>query len=232
MAEEGSVVIGGPTAANPHNSDRWNRRMHNLYAGTRLERQELNGELLTDNPGALWTEELLERCRLNPLPAGERDRFAKRTRVRARGTWRALRHALTRPPLRGSLQHQVRTSPGCPQPVRGTGGLMLPWRERGFRLSPASLGGFAALRETKFYRCCETGRWKDGFTQSRKAAKPQSRKEARAANALCPVAAKRSPLPQSSPRKHGAGRSARASTRPPQAFRRPGGNRRGLSPTA
>jgi hypothetical protein len=25
----------------------------------------------------------------------------------------------------------VRTAPGCPQPVRGTGGLMLPCRERG-----------------------------------------------------------------------------------------------------
>jgi len=64
MAEAGSVVIGGPTAANPYNSERWNRRMHALYAGTRLERQELNGELLTDNPGALWTEALLEKCRL------------------------------------------------------------------------------------------------------------------------------------------------------------------------
>jgi len=75
MAEAGSVVIGGPTAANPHNSERWNRRMHALYAGTRLERQELNGELLTDNPGALWTEALLERCRLlsSPSPDGEGD---------------------------------------------------------------------------------------------------------------------------------------------------------------
>jgi phage terminase large subunit-like protein len=75
MAEAGSVVIGGPTAANPYNSERWNRRMQALYAGTRLERQELNGELLTDNPGALWTEGLLERCRLSssPSPDGEGD---------------------------------------------------------------------------------------------------------------------------------------------------------------
>lgn len=75
MAAPESVVIGGPTAANPHNSDRWNRRMQTLYAGTRLERQELNGELLTDNPGALWTEALLERCRLLPPHAthGEGD---------------------------------------------------------------------------------------------------------------------------------------------------------------
>ena len=42
--------------------------MRTRYAGTRLERQELDGQLLTDNPGALWTEELIERCRLNPSP--------------------------------------------------------------------------------------------------------------------------------------------------------------------
>jgi phage terminase large subunit-like protein len=38
------------------------------YEGTRLGRQELNAELLLDNPGALWTREMLERanekCRL------------------------------------------------------------------------------------------------------------------------------------------------------------------------
>ncbi|HYI39446.1 MAG TPA: hypothetical protein VE053_03920 [Allosphingosinicella sp.] len=49
--------------------------MRQHYAGTRLERQELNGKILTDNPGALWTEELLERCRLlsSPSPDGEGD---------------------------------------------------------------------------------------------------------------------------------------------------------------
>jgi phage terminase large subunit-like protein len=38
------------------------------YEGTRLGRQELNAELLLDNPGALWTRDMLERanekCRL------------------------------------------------------------------------------------------------------------------------------------------------------------------------
>jgi phage terminase large subunit-like protein len=63
MAEPGTIVIGGPSEANPHNSPAWTRSMRQRYAGTRLERQELNGELLTDNPGALWTEQLLERCR-------------------------------------------------------------------------------------------------------------------------------------------------------------------------
>ena len=63
MAESDCVTIGGPTDANPHNSERWRKRMKSKYAGTRLEKQELHGELLTDNAGALWTVELLERCR-------------------------------------------------------------------------------------------------------------------------------------------------------------------------
>ena len=63
MAEPDSVVIGGPTAANPHTSERWRLNMAARYAGTRLARQELDGELLTDSPGALWTVELLEKCR-------------------------------------------------------------------------------------------------------------------------------------------------------------------------
>jgi phage terminase large subunit-like protein len=63
MALPGSVAIGGPTFANPHNSEAWQRDMAARYAGTRLGRQELDGQLLPDTPGALWTEALLERCR-------------------------------------------------------------------------------------------------------------------------------------------------------------------------
>ena len=63
MAMPGTVRIGGPSDANPHTSEYWQRDMRERYAGTRLARQELEGELLTDNPGALWTVELLERSR-------------------------------------------------------------------------------------------------------------------------------------------------------------------------
>jgi phage terminase large subunit-like protein len=63
MASPGTVVIGGPSDANPHNSEVWLREKRARYAGTRLARQELDGELLTDSPGALWTVELLEKCR-------------------------------------------------------------------------------------------------------------------------------------------------------------------------
>lgn len=63
MALPGCVTIGGPSIANPHVSPAWQRDMAARYAGTRLERQELGGELLGDSPGALWTVELLERSR-------------------------------------------------------------------------------------------------------------------------------------------------------------------------
>lgn len=70
IAEPGTVVTGGPTSANPHLPRAWKDRVHRLYAGTRLGRQELDGETLPA-AGALWTPELIENCRARPLsPSG------------------------------------------------------------------------------------------------------------------------------------------------------------------
>jgi phage terminase large subunit-like protein len=38
------------------------------YAGTRLGRQELNGELIEDRPDALWSRALIEACRIAHMP--------------------------------------------------------------------------------------------------------------------------------------------------------------------
>jgi phage terminase large subunit-like protein len=38
------------------------------YAGTRLGRQELEGELIEDRPDALWTRDLIESCRVGAAP--------------------------------------------------------------------------------------------------------------------------------------------------------------------
>ena len=38
------------------------------YGGTRLGRQELLGEIIGDVEGALWTRDLVERCRAGPRP--------------------------------------------------------------------------------------------------------------------------------------------------------------------
>lgn len=58
-----TVVSRGPTRANPHLPAVFKASVQQLYGGTRLGRQELEGELLSDHPGALWTVALLERCR-------------------------------------------------------------------------------------------------------------------------------------------------------------------------
>ena len=72
MAAADTVVTGGPTRANPHLSAGWRARIEAAYAGTRLGRQELDGELLPDASGALWTVELIEKCRcISPSPSGE-----------------------------------------------------------------------------------------------------------------------------------------------------------------
>jgi phage terminase large subunit-like protein len=68
IAARGTVLIGGPSSANPHNSPVWLSDMEERHGNSRLGRQELGGELLPDTPGALWTVELLASCR-----AQERD---------------------------------------------------------------------------------------------------------------------------------------------------------------
>lgn len=40
--------------------------LRNKYENTRLGRQELFGEILDDNPGALWTRQMIEACRVTP----------------------------------------------------------------------------------------------------------------------------------------------------------------------
>jgi len=63
MDEPGSVVTRGSTRDNPHISSAYKETVARLYEGTRLGRQELEGELLAEG-GALWTVETLERARV------------------------------------------------------------------------------------------------------------------------------------------------------------------------
>jgi phage terminase large subunit-like protein len=75
MDMPGCVVTGGRTYANPHISRAFVDNVRTLYEGTRLGRQEIDGELLPA-AGALWTVELIARCRVRsflPSPSGERD---------------------------------------------------------------------------------------------------------------------------------------------------------------
>lgn len=69
---EGEVVVTrGRTMDNASNlSSRFLNRVKTRYAGTRLGRQELDGEILGDIPGALWTYGQIEASRVREVPEG------------------------------------------------------------------------------------------------------------------------------------------------------------------
>ena len=63
------AVTRGTTWDNEGNlPTRFVNRMRRQFARTTLGRQELDGELLTDIEGALWTRAMLEECRTSPPP--------------------------------------------------------------------------------------------------------------------------------------------------------------------
>ena len=72
-----TVKTGGRTSDNISLPRSFVDVMMDTYAGTRLGRQELDGELIEDVEGSLWPRELIERCRielphpLTPSPKGE-----------------------------------------------------------------------------------------------------------------------------------------------------------------
>jgi len=76
MAAPGKVETLGKTRDNPHLPDNFVVAMIESYGGTRLGRQELDGELLEDVEGALWTRRLIERCRIGVDAIGKPARVA------------------------------------------------------------------------------------------------------------------------------------------------------------
>lgn len=71
LAREGKdvVVTRGKTRDNAANlAPQFLSQIVSKYEGTRLGRQELDGELLTDIPGALWKIEWLDRGRVSAAP--------------------------------------------------------------------------------------------------------------------------------------------------------------------
>ena len=57
------VLTRGRTEENPDSAADFRTAMRLTYGGTRLGRQELDGEMLEDLPGALWTREIIEGAR-------------------------------------------------------------------------------------------------------------------------------------------------------------------------
>lgn len=73
MAAEDSAMTSAPTSANAANLARgFLRAVEARYAGTRLGRQELEGVLLEEAEGALWSAAALEAGRQRDLPQLDR----------------------------------------------------------------------------------------------------------------------------------------------------------------
>jgi phage terminase large subunit-like protein len=63
---QGVVRTHATLPENPYNPPEWVARMEARYGGTRLGRQELLGELISDTPGALWKRDLFENRASEP----------------------------------------------------------------------------------------------------------------------------------------------------------------------
>ncbi len=70
QAAEGTEIRGGRTRDNMHLPLAFLQSVEAAYGGTRLGRQELDGVMLGEAEGALWTRDLLEARRLAPGPLG------------------------------------------------------------------------------------------------------------------------------------------------------------------
>ncbi len=69
IAAPGVAVTRARTSDNRHNlAPGFIRAMETAYGGSRLGRQELNGELLLDTPGALWNRAQMEAVQIGHIP--------------------------------------------------------------------------------------------------------------------------------------------------------------------
>ena len=72
QADEWTVTTHGRTSENINLDERFVKIMEATYGGTRLGRQELDGELIADVEGSLWPRELIERSRCGTPEAFDR----------------------------------------------------------------------------------------------------------------------------------------------------------------
>lgn len=69
LADPATAVTRAATRANAYNlSARFLQSIAERYAGTRLGRQELDGEIVDDRPDALWSRALIESARIAAPP--------------------------------------------------------------------------------------------------------------------------------------------------------------------
>jgi phage terminase large subunit-like protein len=73
LKEQGVAITHGAMEANrAHLPQSYRSAMREVYGRARLGRQELHGEFLEDAEDALWTRDLVERCRVRAAPEMQR----------------------------------------------------------------------------------------------------------------------------------------------------------------
>ncbi|HYG29541.1 MAG TPA: terminase family protein [Allosphingosinicella sp.] len=75
MALKRLALTRGRTAENPDSAADFRSAMLETYGGTRLGRQELDGELFEDLRGALWTRETIEAARVSGVSGVSGDSY-------------------------------------------------------------------------------------------------------------------------------------------------------------
>jgi phage terminase large subunit-like protein len=126
MADPATVRTGGRSRDNIHLPASFLEAVEGMYAGTRLGRQELDGELIEDVEGALWTREMVEGCRVDQsLPGTVRGTIRSMeegAQAGNDGSLGPLHHAASRrgPPPR-SGEELVRVVIGVDPPASATG---------------------------------------------------------------------------------------------------------------
>ncbi len=68
MAAKSTAVTRGKTTDNVHVPKTYLSALNEDYGGTALGRQEIDGEMIEDVEGALWTRGLIEGCRVEDVP--------------------------------------------------------------------------------------------------------------------------------------------------------------------
>jgi phage terminase large subunit-like protein len=72
MALPGFTETRGRTCDNRHSAAEYRETAYGTYGGTRLGRQELDGEMIEEAAGALWPRDLIEKCRIAAAPEMKR----------------------------------------------------------------------------------------------------------------------------------------------------------------
>lgn len=73
VTDKRTIITKGNTLENKSNlNPRFLSRMIEKYSGTRLGRQELNGDILDDNPNALWKMSWIDEARVTEYPSLDR----------------------------------------------------------------------------------------------------------------------------------------------------------------